>query len=131
MKSAEFRFEAIKDGKVAITLCKGPFRELKLCAEASVTTITEGETYDAALIRLSMRDQYGNVLPFFNEPIFFEIEGPVGLIGPSVVSLKGGMGGTYVKTLPGSSREASLTIRSLQAEPVTGRFTVRDEREPL
>ncbi len=34
------------------------------------------------------------------------------------------MGGTYVKTLPGKTGEASLTIRSLQAEPVTIRFTV-------
>ena len=41
-----------------------------------------------------------------------------GQVVKSIVSLKGGMGGTYVKTLPGKTGEASLTIHSLQIEPV-------------
>ena len=34
------------------------------------------------------RDEYGNLLSFFNEPVSFEVSGPVELIGPSVISLE-------------------------------------------
>ena len=70
-----------------------------------------------AAIRIEARDEYGNLLSFFNEPVSFEVSGPVELIGPSVISLEGGMGGTYIKTT-GECGEARLVIRNAQTEPV-------------
>ena len=129
--ATEYRFEAVKDGKVVKTVTKTPAKKVVLDVRVSSTELVERATYDVSAVRIRAVDEHGNVLPFFNEPIFFEIEGPVGLIGPNVISLKGGMGGTYVKTLPGKTGEALLTVRSIQTEPVTVRFTVRDERKPL
>lgn len=82
------------------------------------------------------RDEYGNLLSFFNEPVSFEVSGPVELIGPSVISLEGGMGGTYIKTT-GECGEARLVIRNAQTEPLELHFAaaadateiVRKERE--
>ena len=36
-------------------------------------------------------------------------EGPLQIIGPDLLSLKGGMGGTYVKTI-GNAGKASVTL---------------------
>jgi beta-galactosidase len=49
------------------------------------------------------------------------VEGPIELIGPRLLQLRGGCGGTYVKTT-GRAGEASLTLTCDQAEPVTISF---------
>ena len=46
---------------------------------------------------MCIRDS-GNILPFYNEPLTFETEGPIEIIGPKTVALQGGMGGAYVKS---------------------------------
>lgn len=114
-KSTVYRFEAIKNGKVVKTLTKEPIRKLDIQATADHTTLQEEHTYDVAAIRIKAVDEYGNVLPYFNDSLTFEVEGPVELLGPKVVSLHGGMGGTYVKTT-GKAGTAKLTIKSGQAE---------------
>ena len=129
--ATQYRFEAVKDGAVVKTVVKAPAAAVSLEVRVSHTALVERASYDAAAVRIRAVDEHGNVLPFFNEPLFFETEGPVELIGPRTASLKGGMGGTYVKTIAGGCGEASLTIRSHQAGPVTVRFTVRDERQKL
>ena len=127
--ATEYRFEAMKDGKVVKTVVKSPAKKVLLDVRVSSVELTERATYDVSAVRIRAIDENGSVLPFFSEPLFFETEGPIELIGPHAASLKGGMGGTYVKTLRGKTGEASLTIRSLQAEPVTVRFTVTDGRK--
>ena len=123
--ATEYRFDAVKNGQVVKSVVKAPAGNVRLDVKVSSTELIDRATYDAASVRIRAVDEHGNVLPFFNEPLFFETAGPVALIGPSVVSLKGGMGGTYVKTIPGKTGEASLTIHSLQTEPVTVHFTVK------
>ena len=126
--ATEYRFEAVKNGKVVKTVVKSPMSKVRLELRVSDTVLTERETWDAAAVRIRAVDENGNVLPFFNEPVFFELSGPASLIGPSVISLKGGMGGTYVRTT-GAAGEAVLTVSSLQAEPVRIVFTIKDLKE--
>ena len=83
-----------------------------------------------AAVRIEARDEYGNLLSFFNEPVSFEVSGPVELIGPSVISLEGGMGGTYIKTT-GECGAARLVIRNAQTEPVELHFAAAAERQRL
>jgi beta-galactosidase len=45
-----------------------------------------------------MTDENGNILPYANDPVVLDISGPIELIGPTVISLSGGMGGTYVRS---------------------------------
>lgn len=121
--STTYRFEAVKDGKVVDTVIKEPMREAHLFVRADHTGLCEKSTYDVAAIRIEARDEHENVLGFFNEPVTFEVEGPVELIGPKTASLQGGMGGTYLKTT-GETGTARLTIRNGQTEPVSISFTV-------
>lgn len=76
-----------------------------------------------AAVRIQARDEFGNLLPVYNEPISFEVSGPIRLLGPAVISLAGGMGGTYVKTI-GESGEGKLSIRYGNKKEVTIVFEV-------
>ena len=88
------------------------------------------ESYDVAEVRIQAQDEHGNILPFYNEPLTFETEGPIEIIGPKTVALQGGMGGAYVKSKrlqPGEKQDAVLIIRDGDSDIKIG-FTVRSER---
>jgi beta-galactosidase len=122
-----FRFEAVKDGRVVKTVEKTPMRRMILDAKADHTDLREGATYDVAAIRVTARDQNGNRLPFCNEAVELTVEGPVALIGPCLLQLRGGCGGTYVKTTGGRG-EGALTLRCGLAEPVRIPFHIETEQ---
>ena len=120
-----YRFEAVDtDGStIHKTIWKKPMTEVVLTAEADHTTLVEKNSYDVALIRIQAKDEYGNVLPVYNDPVSFETKGEITLIGPSVVSLQGGMGGTYVKTT-GKSGDGTLLIRYGLGKEVSINFEI-------
>ena len=126
--AATFRFEAIKDGRVVKTVEKSPVRQAALDVKADHTDLREGDTYDAAAVRVTVRDQNGNRLPFFNGSVELETDGPIQLIGPRRLELRGGCGGTYVKTV-GQQGQAALTLKCQQAPAVTVRFEVTGEQQ--
>lgn len=105
-----FKFEAIKDGKVVKTVSKGPVKEIHMDVDLSSNVLNTEKTWDASLVRLSMKDQYGNVLPYFMESVNFELDGPIQLIGPSSTCFRGGYAGTFVRTT-GKTGKATLKIK--------------------
>ena len=111
--ATEYRFEAIKDGQVVKTLLKKPMRSLHLEMKMSHTTLVEGHTYDVAAIRLRAIDENGNLAPYYQEAAKVEIDGPISLIGPDMISFKGGMSGFYVKT-QGATGDARIRISNQQ-----------------
>ncbi|MCR5623918.1 MAG: glycoside hydrolase family 2 protein [Lachnospiraceae bacterium] len=118
-----FKFEAIKNGKVVKTVIKSAPKSVKFDIKVNNTNLSEGDSYDAAMIRIVATDENGNQLPYFNEAVSFETSGSVSLIGPDLISLKGGMGGTFVKT-NGTTGEGKLIIKSAQAGEQEIVFTV-------
>ena len=110
-----FKFEAIKDGQVVKTVTKSAVTRLHIDAKVSKTVLSETSTYDAALIRITVKDEYGNVVPFYNEPVEIRTEGPVEVIGPSFAMMRGGMGGTMLRT-KGERGTAKLILKSAQTE---------------
>ena len=125
--AVSYRFDAIKDGQVIASVTKEPVRSIHLDAKASSDVLAEGDTYDAALIRISMRDQNDNVLPFCQEAIQLRTEGPIRIIGPEITALRGGLGGTFVRTC-GQEGRASLTITAAGADPLRRDFSVKNGR---
>ena len=57
------------------------------------------------------------------EPVQLTVTGDIALIGPSLISLKGGMGGTYVKSL-GREGQGTLTLSAPGAPDVIIDFQV-------
>lgn len=60
--------------------------------------VTSLSSYDATRIVVKLLDNRGNILPFINEFIEFEVSGPVKIIGPKKVGLIGGTIATWIKT---------------------------------
>lgn len=121
--ATSYRFEAIKDGKVAKVVVKEPMRKPKLSVKVSHTKLHEGNTYDVASIRIRAVDENENIIPFYQEPLKVEVEGPLTIIGHDMLSLKGGMGGLYVKTI-GAKGSALVRLINPQLETVEIEFEV-------
>ena len=64
-----------------------------------------------------------NLLPFNQDIVTLSTEGPIEIIGPKAVSLRGGMGGTYVKTV-GEAGEAKVIVQAEGLEPITIDLTI-------
>jgi beta-galactosidase len=117
-RATVYRFEAIKGGKVVRTLVKAPSGKLHLEATPSHRVLREGKTYDVAEVRICAKDENDNTVVFFQEPIRLSVTGPAEIIGPDVISCKGGMTGTYLRTT-GEAGKVVLTLRAAQTEDVT------------
>lgn len=121
--STVYRFEALKDGKVVKTVTKKPMEKVCIRAYADHTTLVEDKSYDVAAVRIVAEDEFGNVLPFYQEPVCFRVKGPLEIVGPSIISLKGGMGGTYLKTM-GSKGEAEFIITDEEGTNISIPFLI-------
>ena len=123
-----YRFEAMVSGAVVKTVEKRPVTEVSLRVDVSHDTLTERSSYDVAAVRIQALSQDGAVLPFYQEPLRLRTEGPLTLIGPDCIPLRGGMGGTYVKTM-GTAGTAVLHIEGTGLKPVSISFTIKKEDE--
>ncbi len=122
--STVYRFEAIKDGKVVKTLVKEPMKTYHLQVQANTDTLIEKSSYDVAAIRMKVCDENHNQLSFFQEVVEVTTEGPIEVIGPKNVALRGGMAGTYIRTT-GKSGEAKVHFKCAGTEDVTINLTVK------
>ena len=114
-EATKWRFDAVKNGKTVSTVTRSPGQRVHLEVSASKTQLCEGDTYDAAAVRIRAVDEYGNLAPYWQEPVVLKCSGPIELIGPEIISLKGGSGGCYVKTCS-STGAAKLSINDVEIE---------------
>ena len=122
-ESTEFKFEAIKDGEIVKTLVVTTMKEMSLLVETSHVKLIDDESYDVAAVNIRAIDENGNILPFANDPISLSTIGPIEVIGPSIITLQGGMGGTYVRTT-GKKGEAKLIITPQFGESKEVKYSV-------
>jgi len=77
--------------------------------------VADRDTLDASerdCIRVMVRalDQAGQKLPFLFEPVEVEIDGPADLVGPKLLSLRGGAAGFWIASKPGMTGTIGLTV---------------------
>ena len=118
-----YRFEALRRGEVVKTIVKTAVNSVYLTTEVSSHLLKEGITYDVAEIRVAACDEYGNVLTLFAEPVEITVEGPLKVIGPSIVPLRGGMTGIYVRSA-GESGEGVIGLKTAGGIKTEVSFTV-------
>ena len=121
-----WRFDAVTDGNVVASVTKCPSAKLRLEATPSHTRLIEGDVYDMAAVRVRLVDEYGNLAPYAQLPVTFNLTGEAALVGPATVTLEGGESGTYIRTT-GHTGAAQLTVSTSQTEPVTLTFTIEEE----
>lgn len=97
-KSKGFRIEGIIGDKVVKELVIQKFEQLMFKVKSDTSELKEGKSYDVASVRIEATNQAGNHLFYFNEALRIEVSGEVELIGPKLITLKGGFGGFYVKS---------------------------------
>ncbi len=119
-----YKFEAVKDGRVVKTVLKRPGSATVVKAVALRNELVESNTYDVASVRITAVDENDNVQPYCQECVTLTSEGPIEIIGPKAVSLKGGMAGTYVKST-GEEGEGILIITDWYGNETRLSFTVK------
>lgn len=112
-EATKWRFDAVKGGRLICSVTRSPGQRVHLEVSTSKTQLCEGDTYDAAAVRIRAVDEHGNLAPYWQEPVILKCSGPIMLIGPEIISLKGGSGGCYVKTC-GSSGSAELCVNDIK-----------------
>ena len=112
-EATEWRFDAVKNGEVVKSVIKKPGQKAHIEVEVSSTELYEGDTYDVAAVRIYARDELGNSAVYYQEPVILSCSDGLEIIGPHVISLKGGCGGTYVKTT-GTAGNAELMINNIK-----------------
>ena len=118
-----YRFEAIKDGKVVKTIVKQPMTNKKLDVWVDHTNMQENNTYDVSAVRIKMVDEHDNLLNFYQGIVNLRVEGDLELIGPSAITLQGGMSGTYVKSTK-TQGNGKLIIEAAGVPAQTIEFTI-------
>ncbi len=123
-----YRIDAVKGDNVVKSITKCPMSEFALDVTVDHTALTEDTTYDVATVNITAVSGEGNPLVFAGDVVSFSTRGPVQLIGPKAVPLRGGMTGTYVKTT-GRNGKASLTIKCDRCPDIVLDFTVKVNKD--
>ena len=122
--TSSYRFEAIKNGTIIQTIIRSPVRHPVLYADADHVSLLESETYDVAAVRVRLCDENGGLLRFYNGSVVLQTEGPIEIVGPKVLQLRGGCGGTYIRTT-GCEGDAVLRLQNDQSNIIEICFTVK------
>ena len=122
-ESKSYRFDAVKDGKVVKSVVKTPMTKVQIGVDISSNELIETNTYDVASVRVVASDENKNILPYFEESMILETEGPIEIVGPHVVPFRGGMAGIYVKSCF-EEGDAYLRIKCESADTIEIKFHV-------
>ena len=93
-----YRFEAVRGGKVCESVTREAVQAVKLELVTDTTELIDGEHYDVASVRIRALDQNGQLLSLYSEAVQLSTIGDLEIVGPSVIVLRGGLGGTYVRS---------------------------------
>ena len=107
-EATDYVFEGYIDDKLVKTVTKSqvfePVLELKIDSEK----LYNEDTYDTSRVVIRLLDEYGNDIYYANDSLVIEVEGPISVIGPKVISLVGGSVGFWIKS---SNEEGLATIK--------------------
>ncbi len=71
---------------------------------------------DATRFVIKIKDQYDQIIPFFDRPVEIEVSGPARVLGPKISALKGGCLGFWIETI-NESGEIKVTVKCDGFEP--------------
>jgi beta-galactosidase len=115
-KWGDLRLEGYIAGKLAITKKysgKGVDTQFVLLPD---DTNLVGDGADTTRVVLRVNDEFGNIRPFANDAIQFEIEGPGEIIGDNPFSLIGGTGAVWIR-----AKEQAGKVQLTATHPVLGK----------
>jgi beta-galactosidase len=92
--------------------------------KVSKTALVNADTYDVSRVSILAVDQNHHQLHYAFDPITFETQGPIQVLGPTTASIKGGSLAVYVRSLKTAAKTtAKLTLKT-PLGPKTIEFSV-------
>ncbi len=122
-EATTYRFDAVKGGKVVKSCEKSASNKVSLEVLQDTATLCCGESYDVSTVRVKVINQHGEMLPYYQGVINFEISGSAEIVGEKSVCGIGGGVATYVKTV-GETGSATLKISASGALPAFVNFKI-------
>ncbi|TVP95650.1 MAG: glycoside hydrolase family 2 protein [Acholeplasmatales bacterium] len=119
-----YTFSGIQDGREVIVKKIGGDFEKQIRFEADDTTLQLGETYDVMRLSIVAVNEHGQRLPYAFDAFNIQVEGPLEVLGNTVVNLFGGVYAFWVRTV-GVPGEASVTITNNDVRQ-TLRLTIKE-----
>ena len=105
-----YRFEAVKKGLVTSRAVKEPVHAISLRLVPDRTVLREEGMWDSLEVRILAEDQNGNRLPYASDALQLETEGPVEILGPRCIPLRGGAAGVWLRST-GEKGKGLLRVR--------------------
>jgi len=81
--------------------------KLELVAD---TDYLAAQPKDSTRMIVRALDQFGNVLPYFDDVVSLEVTGPARVVGPDVIVLKSGLAGFWIETEGGAGEIAATAF---------------------
>ena len=94
----KWTFKGYKDGKEVIEKEVGPSKVFNLKVETKRNTLTMGNTYDVARVKVSHVDEYDSLMYYSQRIVNIKTEGAIELIGDENQTLLGGQLSIYVRS---------------------------------
>ena len=114
------RVEGYIGGKLAITKnYAGNDREQRFEVVADDKALL-ADGADATRVLLRVTDEYGNRRPFVDDPVSLRIEGPASIVGPSILSLAGGVAAVWIR-----AGEAAGAVKLIATHVTLGERTIQ------
>lgn len=98
-EQVEYRYDGYKNGELVKSVTRTAVKSVSMQVSADSMTLREGATYDVTRVEIQAVDQNKNKLPFANNSIRVEIDGPAAVIGPSEFALIGGDRAFWIRTV--------------------------------
>ena len=118
-----YRFEGMKNGRIAASVTKSPSVKWGLDIKCEHTELCEEKGFDASMVRVRAVDENGSQLMFMNGSVRLRTEGPLEIVGPDILELRGGAGGTFVRTT-GEAGEAALILEGESGDTYEIRYRI-------
>ena len=112
-----WRIEAVKEDMVIAESSILPAPDVRLQITTDRQHMVEENSYDVATVHMEAIGRNGQHLYDYETPLMLKTEGDIELIGPSVVVMKGGFAGTYVRSV-GKAGCGRLMIEDGRGEAV-------------
>ena len=120
-RSSTWFFKAYKGNRVIASKKLGASTEFGYLLRCHHGHLKNGDTYDMARVSLEKVDQFQTRMPYSQEVIHVETEGPIEVVGPKEFALVGGSSAIFVKSLPVKKE----TLATLKVKGEAGESEIR------
>ena len=115
-QTTSWKFEGIKNGKVVKTVIKEPFETMKMKVNVSSQELIEKDTYEMAIVSVSLTDQNDQVLPYVNRVLNVKTSEEVEIIGSSSISFVGGYASFMIQSKKKGTAQIKLEVDGIASQ---------------